>query len=305
MRGVATQLLNQNLQQFVASKTNRPVLFSYTPVVFEGMQIGVVTVQLQERPVYLLKRYGRLEAQTVYIRRGDTTAKASPDEIAHMGSALASGSALPTLELDLYNPNGRIKLGTCLDLNVRAFEVPDERSIPDYGSAPHPLLPSDPLSNRDFYRELAAYFRDVGCLVPVGLAVTNSSATVARGVLVALEFDALSGISVLGASEKPPIPTKQRAFGRMGPGTPAPDREIAVGHHGNIDEVRMEIAAIQPGVTAWSNNVFHVGAPKCVSAQARANISAHNLPIPLSLDVNVSVRAEVYRIGVKELRCAP
>ena len=35
VRGVATHLLNQNLQQFVASKTNRPVLFSYSPVVFE------------------------------------------------------------------------------------------------------------------------------------------------------------------------------------------------------------------------------------------------------------------------------
>src|ERR1039458_6206612 len=52
VRGVATQLLNQNLQQFAVSKTNRPVLFSYTPVALEGLPIGVITIPLQERPVY-------------------------------------------------------------------------------------------------------------------------------------------------------------------------------------------------------------------------------------------------------------
>ena len=65
VRGVATQLLNQNLQQFVTSKTNRPILFSYTPLVFEGLPVGIITIPLQERPVYLQKRYGKLDPQVV------------------------------------------------------------------------------------------------------------------------------------------------------------------------------------------------------------------------------------------------
>ena len=118
VRGVTTQLLNQNLQQFVGSKTNRPVLFSYAPVVFEGLQVGVITIPLQERPVYLLKRYGKADPQIVYIRRGDTTAHASPDEIARMGRAFASEGSLPTLELDIYNPDGRARLGQSVVLDV-------------------------------------------------------------------------------------------------------------------------------------------------------------------------------------------
>jgi hypothetical protein len=276
-------------------------------VVFERLPIGVITVPLQERPVYLLKRYGKLDSQIVYIRRGDTTAQASPDEIARMGRAFASESALPILELDIYDPNGRIRLGQSVELDVRAFEVPDEKSIPDYGRAVDSIFikGSNLLSNPDFYRELAAYLRNGACLVPVGLAVTNSSATVARGVLLTLEFDVTSGISVLDDAGKPAIPSKQRVFGAIRPRAPARDREIEVGHHGSIIEARMQLAAIQPGVTAWSSNVFYVGAQESASVQARARISAHNLPSPLSFDINVSVRAEIHRIGLKELCSAP
>ena len=307
VRGVATQLLNQNLQQFVTSKTNRPILFSYTPLVFEGLPVGIITIPLKERPVYLQKRYGKLDPQVVYIRRGDTTAHASPDEIARMGRAFASESALPTLELDLYDPDGRNRLGKSVELSVRAFEVPDEESIPDYGREVRPVFStgSDFLKNPDFYRELAAYFRNTACLAPVGLAVTNSSATVAHGVLLTLEFNANSEFSVLDDIEKPPIPSKQRTFAVMRPRVPVRDRDIQVGHHGGVIEVRMELAAIQPGITAWSSNVFHVGAQKSVSVQARASISAHNLPTPLSFDINIGVRAEVHQIGLKELRSAP
>jgi len=253
VRGVSSQLLNQNLQQFIASKTNRPVLFSYTPVVFEGLPIGVITIPLQDRPVYLLNRYGKLEPQIVYIRRGDTTAHASPDEIARMGRAFDSQSALPILELDIYDPNDRIRLGQSVELSVRAFEVPAKESIPDYGQVAHPIFSTafDLLSNPDFYRELAAYLRNAACLVPLGLAVANSSATVARGVLLTMEFDASSGILVLGDSEKPPMPSKQRGFAAVRPSTTARDREIEVGHHGGVIEVRMEFEAIQPGITAW------------------------------------------------------
>src|ERR1017187_1276392 len=307
VRGVATHLLNQNLQQFVASKTHRPVLVSYSPVAFEGLPIGVITIPLQERPVYLLKRYGKLDSQIVYTRRGDTTAQASPDEIARMGRAFASEGALPILELDIYEPNGRARLGVSVELSVSAFEVPDEESIPDYGRDVHPIFStgSDFLQNRDFYRELAAYFRNAACLAPVGLAITNSSATVAHGVLLTFEFDASSGISVLDDAERPATPSKRRGFGAIRPRTPARDRDIQVGRHGDVIEVRMELASIQPGVTAWSRNVFHVGAQKSVSVQARANISAHNLPSPLSFDINISVHAEIHQIGLKELCSAP
>jgi len=108
----ATHLLNRNLQQFVHSKTNRPVEFSYTPVTFEGAEIGVLTIPLQDRPVYLTKQYGDLEANVVYIRRSDTTGKAAPDEVALMGSSAVLARAQPVLQLDFADHSSREKFGT-------------------------------------------------------------------------------------------------------------------------------------------------------------------------------------------------
>lgn len=91
--GVTTHLNDHVLQQFVNSRTNRPISFSYEAFPFEGVQLGVIRVEAQDRPVYLNKNFGRLRANTVYIRRGSSTAEATPDEIAKMGAALAGAAA--------------------------------------------------------------------------------------------------------------------------------------------------------------------------------------------------------------------
>ena len=83
--GVAEHLDDANLHQFVNSKTNRPVDFSYFPYRFEEKEIGVISVPIQNRPVYALKRFGKVEDNVVYIRDGSSTRPASPDEIAVMG----------------------------------------------------------------------------------------------------------------------------------------------------------------------------------------------------------------------------
>jgi predicted HTH transcriptional regulator len=83
--GVTSHLDDANVQQFVNEKTNRPVSFSYQVFHFEGVQVGVIEVPLQDRPVYLNKDFGKLKRNQVYIRRGSSTAIAHPDEVATMG----------------------------------------------------------------------------------------------------------------------------------------------------------------------------------------------------------------------------
>jgi hypothetical protein len=59
---------DHNVQQFVCSKTNRPVPFSYAPFVTGGVEIGVLTLPLpDQRPFYLIDNFGRLERNVVYI----------------------------------------------------------------------------------------------------------------------------------------------------------------------------------------------------------------------------------------------
>jgi Putative DNA-binding domain len=85
--GVSYHIPENDLQQFVNSKTNRPVTFSYRSYPFEGKQVGVITIPQQDRPLYLIRNFGRLQRHVVYYRQGTTTAIASPDDIARMGKS--------------------------------------------------------------------------------------------------------------------------------------------------------------------------------------------------------------------------
>ena len=84
--GITSHFDDAKIQQFVNSKTNRPVTFSYKTTTFEGVQIGIFHIPIQDRPIYINKKFGNLEANKVYIRRGSSTDFASPDEIAKIGS---------------------------------------------------------------------------------------------------------------------------------------------------------------------------------------------------------------------------
>lgn len=96
--GVLTHHDDAKLQQFVNSKTNRPISFSYETVTIDGVQTGILRVEMQERPFFLKKDYGKLKAGVVYIRRGSSTDTADPDEIHRMGAASEREEKPPTHE---------------------------------------------------------------------------------------------------------------------------------------------------------------------------------------------------------------
>jgi Putative DNA-binding domain len=85
--GVSQQLDDAQLQQFVNSKTQRPLTFTYRPIEFEGKPVAVIHIPLQQRPIYLRRAYGHLEPNTVYLRRGSSTDIARPDEVSRMGAS--------------------------------------------------------------------------------------------------------------------------------------------------------------------------------------------------------------------------
>jgi hypothetical protein len=83
--GIMRHLEDASLQQFVSSKTQKPVAFRYEAFAINGVSFGIICIPTQHRPVFLMNRYGRLNAQVVYVRRGSATDEADPDEIAKMG----------------------------------------------------------------------------------------------------------------------------------------------------------------------------------------------------------------------------
>jgi hypothetical protein len=299
-------LLNQNLQQFANSKTNRPVSFSYSWVTVEGLQIGVLTIPIQDRPLYLLKDFGRLKANTVYIRRGDTTGEAAPDEVLRMGSTGGLIRGQPVLELEFADLQTREKLGTSIEFVSQSLEVPSPESLPRYGKPPRTFygisVDSLDMENSEYYREIAAYLRDTTFLCPVGLAVANPSTNVAEQVVVTLEFNA-GGVTALGEEAKPPLPSTS-CIPHLHPMRPQQPERVEVRKFGELYEVRSHIGTVQPGTTAWSREAFYIGARKTTAVTVKVTLSANNLRIPVSGVAAFSIEATSRRVDLSYLIAA-
>ena len=85
--GVRRHLDDAKVQQFVNSKTQKPIRFAYHVVNIEGVEIGVLWIPLQLPPFFLRRDFGRLKKDVVYTRHSSSTSTADPDEIIRMAEA--------------------------------------------------------------------------------------------------------------------------------------------------------------------------------------------------------------------------
>ena len=131
--GVEIHLDDAKLQQFVNSKTQNPLTFSYRETILDDHAIGIIHIPVQARPIYAKDGYGKVQKEAVYVRRGSSTDIAKPDEIARMGTAGVDWVKQPSVELNLFDR----KTGDLLDNNICIdsctwYDLPPYKEIPDY-----------------------------------------------------------------------------------------------------------------------------------------------------------------------------
>lgn len=303
VRGISKQLLNRNLQQFVHSKTNRAVSFSYAELQVEGLLVAAITIPLQERPIYLRKDFGKLKGNVVYVRRGDSTGEAPPDEIVKMGQVGYVADAQPSLNLEFADLKRLRLIGTELNLQAIDFAVPDANLIPDYGrvrSGDFMLPAAVSGNNADYLREIAEYISDHGRFQPIGFAVGNSSTAPATNVVLRMRI-ASASVEVRSQDEMPDEPSKvwlarlrpQASFLRKSP--------ISVSHHGDFYELRIDIGTIQPGITEFSPEPIFISSPEPFDVNLEAVLSGDNVNIPIVQKIRIKAQVELRKISISDL----
>jgi len=134
--GIAEQLSDHSLQQFVNHLTNRPLRFHYEAFNSDGVDVGVIRVELgQNRPLYLKRDFGKLRAERVYVRRGsatDPTNPASPEEIAEMGRSVTVAGQSPELLVQFADTERDVSCGDKRAWEAVSLSVPDPEAIPDF-----------------------------------------------------------------------------------------------------------------------------------------------------------------------------
>jgi len=301
----ADHLDDHSLQQFVCSKTNRPVSFSYAGFVADGKEIGVITIHIpDQRPFYLNNSYGDLDKHAVYIRRGSSTAIASPDEVGRMAANTALPAGQPVLTLQLCNAETRLKFGTSMEVHPATVTVPDSDDFPCYGKPKYAnafgaAFPTSSFDNNDYYADFAEYVKARFKLCPVGIAVTNSATTSAEAVLVTLEVSSLSPAELADEHDLPTPPSPSamdvRAFPSRHP------KHISVEHYDALQEVRVNIGEIHAGRTEYCKESFYVTGDEAATVSMKITISAKNLRIPVTSSVTISIIPTTLKFSVDEI----
>lgn len=295
--GVQGHINDADLQQLVNSKTNRPVSFGYIPVTVDGLPVGIIRVAAkQDRPIFLKKPFGKLKANTVYIRRGSSTAEAGLDEVARMGSS-ASLAVEPQVEVQLADPPTRNLLGVSTTIRSRVLEKPPPMPpMPEIYDASAVAAVSKlavawraskirPLSEMMFRpdpEKVIAYRKEVALLTGIGFSVRNAGTLLVRGLRIVLAVPKLDGLRVMEERPEEPTGLVARIY---------EPSNIAAVDLADTWEVTAAIGSVQPGATAFSD-AFWIGSEVERELRLVARVYGDNIPRPADVPIMIKIEVE-------------
>lgn len=294
---------DHSLQQFVNSLTNRPVRFNYEAFAFEGKQIGVIRIELQPRPIYLKKNYGKLKQHDVYVRRGSSTdpsKPADPVEISQMGNSSLPQSA--EIERDAT-------LGSQISCESEFCVMPPEDTIPDRKDPRGSLAVISSLSsgpNADFYREMAAYIHALRSLNETRLVIKNIGQVPATRVRLELTLPSTVDADILETDDMPDLPKSRYHLGqplhlagiqraiRRTPG------ELTIDTNDERTRIVIDCGDLQPGRQVHSDPFF-IGKRTSGSITLAGQVFADNLPAPNDISLVLSYNVKQTQMSLDQL----
>jgi len=305
--GVSEHLRDNDLQQFINSKTNRPIRFSYETCDYMGLSVGVIRIAQQPRPFFLKKPFARLAADKVFLRRGsstDPTRPASPDEIAMMG---ASTDTLvhPSLEILLGSDHKDEIFSPPVHVSSQVLQIPPREHIParrDEGTrislpsgktfdiAPAPTRLYGDSLNTEYFRQRAEYEVFHKFFRVFRLLIRNSGTVTARNVVLELALPAAAGILVRDLEEAPPRPRRRESplskLDRLIAGSrPSPPiGGVSLDRERSTPILHVSCGDMQPGLPLWTE-AFWLGLSGPEEVTWSGVLYADNLPYPLTVQI--------------------
>jgi hypothetical protein len=299
--GVDNHLRDADLQQFVNSKTNAPVDISYSQAELEGKSVGVVRIPLQDKPRFLLRPFGTLQADCVFIRRGSSTVVAKPDEVARMGAAVvAAAHPAPRLEVRFADVQNRQLKSDCLAVNGICLDLGDIEKLPDYVESSKGPWGMDYLRgeiNHHYYRELAWYTLTRKLCSPAQIAIVNNGSSLAQDVRVELGVSEPKAL-LLDDDSWPDVPRASSDLLSLSLRNNIQLKNNNIGDYvrcKRLDDrwiVEIRATKVQPKSIAWVPGFLYVGRAESGGVVLDGTVSADNLPAPQAVKLIVDCTIE-------------
>ncbi|AZC51625.1 Protein of unknown function DUF467 [Pseudomonas chlororaphis subsp. piscium] len=298
---------DSRLQEFINGKTNHPLFFSYRSLEYKGVKLGLFTIPVQERPVYVRKQYGRVLPNTIYVRRGSATAIADPSEVAKMGTATATQIVNHSPKLTIKIVCAESLVSDEFSMSYRQWTLLSDAKYPDYSlrdepGVVHRIMMS--ASNVDFYRQLASYLQESRGKMPFSLEVSNVGDHFADDVKVFLSapfsplFKFLEPyrllqkpekiLSVVGGHGIPP------ALNRIG-------QTYSISRTQEEISVKFNMGKIQAGETRRTPQIFMINPPSTLE-ELTGRILSDQLRSPMEFSISTKIKATSELLTMEKLR---
>lgn len=296
--GIENNLDDAALQQFVNSKTQRPLIFEYKSYQVENKTVGVIKIPINDRPIYLKKDYGKLKKNIVYLRRGSSTDEASPDEIAKMGASVHADKNVPNLKFSFANRDAKTLLPSKIELTATLLKfnglIPKyERENTSFNNVinyPHTI------SNQDYYKELVNYYYWKNIVSPIAFYLQNTSDISVTDIKIELIIDSSKDIVSLMLEKelkKVPSPTYDPLLNIKS--LPQHMKEMQIKPDIKINQVNdswhieVYFSKVQAGQTIFSKDLIYLASKKSIDIRLAYQVFADNLPSPIKGDLNIDM----------------
>lgn len=292
---------DSRLQEFVNSKTNHPVIFSYRSVQYDGIKLGLYTIPVQDRPVYVRKQFGRVMHNTVYVRRGSATVIADPSEIAKMGAAASQAKVEEVLL-----PEFSVKVVGSDDLGHERLThsykgwtlLPAEKYPMISGSNNY----NDRYLNAQFNKQMAAYLQESCGKFHLSFEVNNSGSSYAEDVKLRIAVPVETGAYFKEGFDLLPRPKRKldpnetgRAVGRRA--LPGFTIKTVAGEH----VLTFSLGKLQSGETRRTPKVYLLNALPVLKGFS-VSVFSDQLRSSVKISIPVDVEFEGEELTAERLR---
>ncbi len=301
--GINSHLDDAKLQQFVNSKTQIPVTFSYREVRHDGHTVGIIHIPVQTRPIYSRIDYGKVRKEAVYLRRGSSTDTAKPDEIARMGTVDVDWVGRPSVELYLVDRSTGENLGDHVSIDHSTwYNIPIGEEIPDYrpqggfriGNVE--FVTNDPHVNADFLREAAVYLR-TAVYFPISLEIRNTAGTVIHDVILEIGLNDPEGrYELLTSQNRPHKPSSSNLAFAHNVRSIFEKNDVFVTKEGEAWKVKCIFGKIQPGATVRLQDDLLIGCRDAGETDISGVVYADNISNPIPICINL-----LFQVGSQTL----
>ena len=201
----------------------------------------------------------------------------------------------PILEAQFYEPKSRKPLGTTIQIQSIAYELPHspipniEQPRTTFFGSTIPVSIMDQI-NPSYMREMEQYTRKTALLQKSFIGIFNKSTKLAEGVILEVEGSLAEGVDVVEELPQKPIDKGMkipdiRSQWRDSHITPDVEK------YGDNFRMTIKFGSIQPGHIAIMEAPVFLGSRECRKLLMNARVIANNLPAPVesSLQVNFDI----------------